>query len=139
MKCYIHLLLTLLIITLSSCRSSSSMSRMEKLSSMRTGCTVESLDLIITPISLPTMVTGSDSARHQEPFLSCSFHVQGVRTAHTTNSVQLIDTVSQQQESAHEAPPISNSVDRLIEIIMFVIIGLVSIFVVLFVFRLVHY
>lgn len=105
---------------------------------MRTGCTVESLDLIITPISLPTMVTGSDSVKRKEPFLPCSFHVQGVRTTHTTDSVQLIDSVNQQQESAHEAPPITNSVDRLIEIIMFVIIGLVSIFVVLVVFRLVH-
>jgi hypothetical protein len=85
------------------------------------------------------MVTSSDSARHKEPFLPCSFHVQGVRTTHTADSVLLIDSVNQQQESAHGAPPITNSVDRLIEIIMFVIIVLVSIFVVLFVFRLVHY
>lgn len=140
MKCYIQLvLLTLLILTLSNCRSTSSMSRMEKLSSMRTGCTVESLDLIITPISFPTMVTGSDSARHKEPFLPCSFHVKGVRTTNTTDNVQLIDSVNQQQESAHEAPPITDSANRLIDNIMFVIIGLVSIFVVLIVFRLVHY
>lgn len=140
MKCYIQLvLLTLLTITLSSCRSSSSMSRIEQLSSMRAACTVESLDLIITPIAIPSMVTGSDSARHKNQFIPCSFHVQGVRTTHTTDSVQLIDSVNQQQVRAHGAPPITNSVDRLIEIIMFVIIVLVSVFVVLVVFRLVHY
>lgn len=139
MKCYIPLvLLTLLNLTLSSCRSSSSMSRMEKLSQLKSTYSVESLDLVITPISLPTMVTSSDSVKHKEPFLTCSFHVQGVRTTHTNDSVQLIGTVNQQQESAHEAPPITNSVDRLIENIIFVIIVLVSVFVVLVVFRLVH-
>ncbi len=88
---------------------------------------------------MPTMVTGSDSARHRKQFVPGSFHVLGVRTTHATDSVLLIDTVNQQQESAHGAPPITDSVDRLIEIIMFVIIVLVSIFVVLVVFRLVHY
>ena len=85
------------------------------------------------------MVTSSDSARHKEPFLPCSFHVQGVRATHTTDSVQLIDSVNQQQVSAHGAPPITDSANRLIDNIMFVIIVLVSVFVVLVVFRLVHY
>ena len=138
MKCYIRLvLLTLLVLTFSSCRSSSSMSRMEKLSSMKSTYSVESLDLIITPISLPAMVTSSDSTQ-KKTFIPCSFHVQGVRTTHTSDSVQLIDSVNQQQESAHEAPPITNSVDRLIESIIFVIIVLVSVFVVLVVYRLVQ-
>lgn len=139
MKCCIYLLLTLLIITLSSCRSSSSMSRMEKLSSMRAACTVESLDLIITPITLPAMVTGSDSSRQEKPFLPCSFHVQGVRTTHTNDSVQLIDSVNQQQVRAHGAPPLIDSANKLIENILFVIIVLVSICVVVIVFRLVHF
>ncbi len=138
MKCYIRLvLLTLLILTLSSCRTSSSMSRMEKLSSMKSTYSVESLDLIITPISLPTMVPGSDSTQ-KKPFIPCSFHVQGVRTTNTTDSVQLIDSVNQREVSAHGAPHITDSVDRLIEIIMFVIIVLVSVFVVLVVYRLVQ-
>ena len=137
MKCYIQLVLTLLILTLSSCRSSSSMSRMEKISSMRAGYSVESLDLVITPISFPTMVAGSDSSRKMNPFIPCSFHVQGVRTTHAADSVQLIDSVNQQQESTHGAPPITDSADRLIENIIFVIALIVSSLVVVFVFRLV--
>lgn len=83
------------------------------------------------------MVTGTDSTQ-KKPFIPCSFHVQGVRTTHTNDNVQLIDSVNQKQESAHEAPAITNSVDRLIENIIFVIIVLVSIFVVGFIFRLVQ-
>lgn len=109
MRCYIQLLLTLLILTLCSCRSSSSISRMEKLSSVKSTYSVESLDLIITPISLPSMECCSDTSRQKKTFLPCSFHVQGVRTTHTADSVLLIDSVIQQQEATHGAQHVTDS------------------------------
>lgn len=109
MRCYILLLLTLHILTLSSCRSTSYISRMEKLSSMKSTYSVESLDLVITPISLPSMVCCSDTSRQNKPFLPCSFHVQGVRTTHAADSVLLIDSMNQQQESTHGATHIADS------------------------------
>lgn len=109
MRYYIHLVLTLLILTLSSCRSSSTMSRMEILSSMKSTYSVESLDLIITPITLPSMECYPDTSRQKKTFLPCSFHVQGVRTTHTADSVLLIDSVKQQQKSAHGAQHVTES------------------------------
>lgn len=109
MRCYIQLVLTLLILTLSSCHSSSSISKMEKLSWLKSTYSVESLDLIITPISLPQFVCSSDSPEQKKPFLPCSYHVQGVRTTHTADSVLLIDSVNQQQEHAHGAQHITDS------------------------------
>lgn len=109
MRCYIQLVLTLLILTLSSCRSSSTMSRMEMLSSMKSTYSVESLDLIITPISLPSMMCCPDTSRQKKPFLPYSFHVQGVRTTHSADSVLLIDSVNQQQEHAHGTQHITDS------------------------------
>lgn len=109
MKCYIQILLTLLILTLSSCRSSSSISRMEKLSWLKSTYSVESLDLIITPISLPSMMCCSDTPEQKKPILPYSFHVQGVRTTHTADSVLLIDSLNQQQESAHGAQHVTDS------------------------------
>jgi len=99
---------------LSSCRTSSSMSRIEKLSSMKSTYSVESLDLIITPISLPSFVCCTDSPEQKKPFLPCSFHVQGVRTTHTADSVLLIDSVNQQQETAHGAQHIADSTHRFV-------------------------
>lgn len=101
--------LSCMILTLSSCRSSSSISRMEKLSWMKSTYSVESLDLIITPITLPSMECCSDTSRQKKTFLPCSFHVQGVRTTHTADSVLLIDSVIQQQESAHGAQHVTDS------------------------------
>lgn len=103
MRCYIQLVLTLQILTLSSCRSSSSISRMEKLSWMKSTYSVESLDLIITPITLPSMECCSDTSRQKKTFLPCSFHVQGIRSTHAADSVLLIDSMNQQQESTHGA------------------------------------
>lgn len=127
MKCYILLLITLHILTLSSCRSASSMSRIEKLSSMKSTYSVESLDLIITPISLPSMECCSDTSRQKKTFLPCSFHVQGVRTTHTADSVLLIDSVNQQQESAHGATHIADSANKIIlayfSIVMIIFLG----------------
>lgn len=114
MRSHIQLILTLLVLTLSSCRSSSSISRMEKLSSVKSTYSVESLDLIITPISLPSMECCLDTSRQKKPFLPCSFHVQGVRTTHSADSVLLIDSVNQQQESAHGAAHIADSANRFV-------------------------
>lgn len=122
MRCYIQLLLMLLILTLCSCRSSSSISRMEKLSSVKSTYSVESLDLIITPISLPSMECCLDTSKQKKPFLPCSFHVQGVRHTHTADSVQLIDSVNQQQESSHGAQHITDSDHRLLASFSIVII-----------------
>lgn len=109
MRYCIHLILTLLIITLSSCRSSSSISRMNKLSWLKSTYSVESLDLVITPLSLPSFVCCTDSPEQKKPFLPCSFHVQGVRTTHTADSVLLVDSLNQQQESTHGAQHITDS------------------------------
>lgn len=109
MRYCIHLILTLLVITLSSCRSSSSISRMNKLSWLKSTYSVESLNLVITPISLPSFVCCTDSPEQKKPFLPCSFHVQGVRTTHTADSVLLVDSLNQQQESAHGAQHVTDS------------------------------
>lgn len=114
MQCYIQLVLTLLILTLSSCRSSSSISRMKMLSSVKSTYSVESLDLIITPISLPSMICCPDAPEQKKPFLPCSFHVQGVRTTHTADSVLMIDSVNQQQESTHGATHIADSANKIV-------------------------
>lgn len=138
MKCYIQLILiALLILTLSSCRSSSSMSRIEKLSSMRSAYSVESLDLIITPISLPPIVACSDSSSQCKPFVPGSFRVKGVRAIHSADNVLFVDSSNQQKEKGHEAPPVANSASRLIENILYVITFLIFIFILRFVFRIV--
>lgn len=109
MKNCFQLLVTLLVLTLSSCRSTTSMSKMVKLSWMKSTYSVESLDLIITPISLPSMMCYPDSPEQKKPFLPYSYHVQGVRTTHTADSVLLIDSVNQQQMSAHGAQHVTDS------------------------------
>lgn len=125
MRTLIQLVLTLQILTLSSCRSTSSITRMEKLSWLKSTYSVESLDLIITPISLPPFVCSSDSPEQKKPFLPCSFHVQGVRTTHTADSVLLIDSVNQQQEAAHGAQHIADSTNlrASFSIVIIVILG----------------
>lgn len=128
MRCHIQLIITLLVLTLSSCRSSSSsISRMEKLSWLKSTYSVESLDLIITPISLPSMECCPDTSRQKKPFLPYSFHVQGVRTTHTADNVLLIDSVNQQQEPAHGAQHITDSANKIVlasfSIVMIIFLG----------------
>lgn len=84
------------------------------LSSMKSTYSVESLDLIITPISLPSYVSNTDSPVQKKTFLPCSYHVQGVRTTKTADSVLLIDSVKQQQEATHEAAHIADSANKIV-------------------------
>lgn len=104
---------------------------------MKSTYSVESLDLIITPISLPPIAACSDSSWQTEPFVPSSFRVQGVRTIHSADNVQLVDSTNQQKEKGYEAPPIADSASRLIENILFVITLLIVIFIIRFIFRLV--